>query len=242
MKQSKAIFRFFLFPLVFALAFMLAQFREGTALSNPDESRPTPTIDRLSEPPMPVNPEQADYGAKEYWFQCMPCHGDQGQGLTDEFRQLYPPEDRNCWNSGCHGPRPYEGGWTIPDSVPVVIGENALQKFPNAFILQAYIKATMPYQWPGTLDDETAWKLTAFLLRENGLWQGNQALTADNALTVVIAPPQSPSMPPARPELQPVATVLADPAPSASGELVTLIVLLLLLAGAVFVLRFVKNV
>lgn len=192
MKQNKAIFRFFLFPLVFALAFMLAQFREGTALSNPDEPRPTPTIDRLAEPPMPVNPEQADYGAREFWFQCMPCHGDQGQGLTDEFRQLYPPEDRNCWNSGCHGPRPYEGGWTIPDSVPVVIGENALQKFPNAFILQAYIKATMPYQWPGTLDDETAWAITAFLMRENGLWYADQTLGVDNAASVVIVSAPAP--------------------------------------------------
>ncbi len=44
----------------------------------------------------------------------------------------------------------------------------------------------MPFQWPGTLDDETAWKLTAFLMRENGWWDGAQPLTAENALQAVI--------------------------------------------------------
>ena len=152
----------------------MALFQEGTALS----FSPTPTPDRLARPTLPASPSQADYGAQEYWFQCLPCHGDRGQGLTDEFRLLYPPEEQNCWESGCHGIKFYENGWAIPRNVPALIGPEALQKFPNAFILQAYIKASMPFQWPGSLDDETAWQLTAFLLRENGLWDARQPLNS----------------------------------------------------------------
>src|SRR5215467_8930723 len=50
----------------------------------------TPTIDRLAEPTLPAQPSQADYGSQVYWLNCSPCHGDRGQGLTDEFRQQYP--------------------------------------------------------------------------------------------------------------------------------------------------------
>lgn len=155
-------------------------------MSAPGVISPTPTIDRLAEPTLPANPSQADDGAQQYWFQCLPCHGDRGQGLTDEFRSLYPPEEQNCWESGCHGPRFYENGWTIPKNVPALVGASTLQKFPDASVLQAYIKAAMPFQWPGTLDDETAWALTAFILRENGLWDASQPLGAGNASAVLI--------------------------------------------------------
>lgn len=176
----------FLFPVALTLWLTLALAQRGTALSVQKQQLDTPTPDRLARPPLPENPTQADYGAQEYWFQCLPCHGDRGQGLTDEFRLLYPPEEQNCWESGCHGLRFYENGWTIPRYVPALIGPGALQKFPNALVLQAYIKTSMPFQWPGTLDDETAWKLTAFLMRENGWWDGIQPLTPQNALQAVI--------------------------------------------------------
>lgn len=188
MSRAKSIIRIALFPLAVALALAFAQVREGIALSDRDEPVPTPTLDRLAEPTLPANPSQADNGAQQFWFQCLPCHGDRGQGLTDEFRSLYPPEEQNCWESGCHGPRFYENGWTIPQVVPALIGEGSLQKFPNALVLQAYIKASMPYQWPGTLNDETAWALTAFLLRENGLWPAREILGSENAAEVRIVP------------------------------------------------------
>lgn len=187
MNRHKTIFRIILFPLLFSVLLAIAQFREGTALSRADQPQPTATIDRLAEPIMPANPSQADYGAKEFWFQCLPCHGDKGQGLTDEFRMLYPPEEQNCWESGCHGPRYYENGWIIPTPVPAVIGRGTLQKFPNALALQAYIKASMPYQWPGTLNDDLAWKLTAFILRENGLWQADRELGPENAEAITVS-------------------------------------------------------
>ncbi|PKN94722.1 MAG: hypothetical protein CVU44_02625 [Chloroflexi bacterium HGW-Chloroflexi-6] len=202
-----------------------------------------PTQDRLAEPTLPASPSQADYGAQQFWFQCLPCHGDQGQGLTEEFRMLYPPEERNCWESGCHGPRFYENGWTIPTLVPALVGAGSLQKFPNALKLQTYIKAAMPYQWPGTLDDETAWAITAFLMRENGLWRANQTLGVDNAASVVIV---SAPVPLPTATLQATAMLFSQlpeqvSRPVSQNKFLIVGAMIFLLAGVAIILYFLKK-
>lgn len=146
----------------------------------------TPTPDRLAEPTLPAAPSQADLGAQVYWLSCLPCHGDRGQGLTDEFRAAYPPEEQYCWERGCHGDVPYEGGFKLPKTIPAVIGNEALAKFSDAAQLQSYIRVTMPYWKPGSLTDEDSWKVTAFVLRSNGLWDGAEELDAQNASRVKI--------------------------------------------------------
>lgn len=128
---------------------------------------PTPTIDFLPAPTLPADPTEADRGAYEYWLYCMACHGNVGQGLTDEFRALYPPSHQNCWDSGCHGPRPYEGGWTLPGKVPPAIGEAVRAKYANATNLSAFVTASMPWQAPGSLLPESYTRIVAFLAREN---------------------------------------------------------------------------
>lgn len=143
-----------------------------------------PTPDRLAKPTLPAPPSQADYGAQVYWLSCLPCHGDRGQGLTDEFRQVYPPEDRNCWNSGCHGKRPYANGFTLPATVPALIGPGTLQKFPTAANLHGYILAAMPFWKKGSLTEAESWQVSAFLLRQNGLWPGTTDLNETNAGSV----------------------------------------------------------
>jgi cytochrome c len=145
-----------------------------------------PTPDRLAEPTLPPVPSQADYGAQVYWLSCMPCHGDRGQGLTDEFRETYPPEEQYCWERGCHGPNPYESGFSLPMFIPGVIGPDAVSKFGDAAQLNSYIRAAMPYWDPGSLAEEEAWRVTAFLLRENGLWNANSELNPSNAGEVSI--------------------------------------------------------
>jgi cytochrome c len=147
---------------------------------------PMPTIDRLAQPTLPALPTQADRGAQVYWLSCLPCHGDRGQGLTDEFRDVYPPEDRNCWNSGCHGNRPYEDGFTLPKSIPAVIGDTTLAKFSTGSQLNAYIRAAMPFWRPGSLTEDESWQVTAYLLRENRLWDGSSDLNGSNASDIVI--------------------------------------------------------
>jgi cytochrome c len=154
-----------------------------------------PTPDRLAEPTLPPAPSQADYGAQVYWLSCLPCHGDRGQGLTDEFRAAYPPEEQYCWERGCHGENPYESGFTLPRVIPAVVAPQALAKFSDAAQLQAYIRAAMPFWKPGSLTDEEAWRVTAFLLRQNGLWNGAGELDASNAAGIRILR-QTPTPPP----------------------------------------------
>lgn len=166
----------------------------------------TPTPDRLAKPTLPASPSQADKGAQVFWLSCLPCHGDRGQGLTEEFKQTYPAEDRNCWASGCHGNRPYNQGFTLPTVVPAVIGPRALQKFPNAAVLHAFILSAMPFWKPGSLTEVESWQVTAFILRENKLWSGQGELSVLNAERIPVGLPQ--------------ATPTPQPAPvtSSSGE------------------------
>jgi len=191
--------RFFIFFLPLGLIF-LALVSSAMRVSAAPNLAATPTIDRLAKPTVPANPSQADLGAQDYWLYCSPCHGDQAQGLTDDFRRQYPPEDQNCWKSGCHGRRPYPNGWTIPTPVPALVGPGALMKFSDAASVFAYMRVAMPFQKPGSLDDDTYWRITAFVLRQNGYRQDSAPLNESNAPAVVLArptpvlPAQSPSV------------------------------------------------
>jgi mono/diheme cytochrome c family protein len=147
----------------------------------------TPTIDRLAAPPTVPSPNQADEGAQLFWLHCQPCHGDQGQGLTDEWRAQYPPEDQYCWESGCHGPNPYDQAFQLPTAVPAVIGDGALQKFQTLDGVYRYVSVTMPLFFPGELTQEEYLAILAHVARGNGIWDG-RPLTVD---TLVDYPLQS---------------------------------------------------
>lgn len=130
-------------------------------------AQPTPTRTPFFNPTA-TPPTQGGNGANTFQVYCMPCHGDLGQGLTDEFRnRQYPPEDVNCWKSGCHGERPYENGFTLPMTIPMLIGPGALSKFQTAQTLYGFIKGAMPFNAPGSLTDTQYLNLTAYLLEEN---------------------------------------------------------------------------
>ncbi len=187
-----------------------------------------PTPDRLAQPTLPASPSQADKGAQVYWLSCLPCHGDRGQGLTEEFKKAYPEEDQNCWSSGCHGNRPYESGFTLPKTIPPVIGVGTLQRFPNALVLRSYIFATMPWWKPASLTEEETWQVTAFLLRENNIWIAPEDLTASSADLILVSPPIATATPP------PVDSVLVV---SPMSFIVGFIILVLLL----FLLRILRK-
>ncbi len=184
--QKKTFLKFIVLPLGIALLIAGLFFDTGIANSVEVQVDVTPTVDRLAEPTLPAVPSQADHGAQVYWLSCMPCHGDRGQGLTDEFRAAYPPEEEYCWESGCHGANPYESGFTLPKKIPAVIGDTTLAKFTDAAQLNAYIRATMPFWNPGSLTEEDALRVTAFILRQNDLWDASTELNASNAAGVKI--------------------------------------------------------
>jgi mono/diheme cytochrome c family protein len=143
----------------------------------------TPTIDRLAPPPTVASPTQADDGAQLFWLHCQPCHGDRGQGLTDEWRAQYPPEDQNCWESGCHGDRPYESGFTLPESVPAVIGDGSLARFDTLGQVLTFSRSAMPLQDPGHLTEEEYLAIVAFLGRAHAVANDIQ-LDAENVHSI----------------------------------------------------------
>lgn len=179
--QPRPLIKLIIVP--FGIALLLAGlfFDGGQAGSPALQTTPEPTPDRLAEPTLPASPSQADEGAQVYWLSCLPCHGDKGQGLTDEFRSIYPPEEQYCWERGCHGDVPYEGGFKVPKFIPGVIGPATIGKFSDAAQLNSYIRATMPFWKPGSLTEDEAWKVTAFIMRENELWNGLGELNSSNA-------------------------------------------------------------
>lgn len=180
----------------------------------------TPTMDRLAPPPTVPAPNQADEGAQLYWLHCQPCHGDVGQGLTDDWRAQYPPEDQYCWNSGCHGPQPYHQDFALPTAVPAVIGEGALQKFPTLDSVYRYVSVAMPYFFPGDLTQEEYLAILAHLARANGLWDG-RALTVDSlsqyAIPGAVAGAPTPTLP-AVARATPAPTAMPTSAVSATGQ------------------------
>lgn len=209
--QKKTFLKLVFLPFGIALLIAGLFFDPGIADSVEAQVDITPTVDRLAEPTLPALPSQADHGAQVFWLSCMPCHGDQGQGLTDEFRATYPPEEEYCWESGCHGANPYESGFTLPKKIPAVIGESTLAKFTDAAQLHAYIRAAMPFWKPGSLTEEESWRVTAFILRQNNLWNAATELNDSNAADVKI---------PREAFLTPAATPPPQDAGNPSGTLV----------------------
>lgn len=147
--------------------FPIASRVEAQSTAQPAPTQVAPTRTPFSNPTA-TPPTQGGNGANTFHVYCMPCHGDVGQGLTDEFRnRQYPPEDVNCWKSGCHGARPYENGFTLPITIPLLIGSGALTKFQTAQELYGFIRAAMPFNAPNSLTDTQYINVTAFLLEQN---------------------------------------------------------------------------
>lgn len=148
----------------------------------------------FTPPPTVYPPTQADAGAQTYFYICLVCHGDKGQGLTEWRKELSPP-DNNCWQSKCHSPNHEDFGFTFPRDVPALKNPSMLLTFQNALNLHDFIKRTMPFQYPGSLTDEQYWQLTAYLIKMNGIDPGPQPLNSANAVAVSLL--KSSTSPPA---------------------------------------------
>jgi hypothetical protein len=55
--------------------------------------------------------------------------------------------------------------------VPALIGPGALSNFPSEQVLSGYIRAAMPYHAPSSLDEDSYSRITAFLIRQNAVFQ-----------------------------------------------------------------------
>jgi hypothetical protein len=127
----------------------------------------------------------------------MACHGDRGQGLTDEWRAEWG-EDGNCWQQDCHGLDHPPEGFNFPDTCcRPVIGDGTLASFRNALELHAYLVETMPWWNPGYLQPEEYWQSTAFLLRAHRALPEKIEIDESNAYILLLKPsspiPDSPA-------------------------------------------------
>jgi len=151
---------------------------------------PTPTFDpsRLASPETPDVPTQVDQGAVIFWGVCIACHGDRGQGLTDEWRLGAYAEDNNCWESECHGsdhpPQGFEMSKTL--TFPPLGTASALGRFENAQQLYDYVVVMMPWWKPRSLTPEKAWQVTAYLLKLKGSLPAGLVLDETNASAVPV--------------------------------------------------------
>lgn len=145
---------------------------------------PTPTPDRLAEPALSENSTQYEQGHYLYWMHCMPCHGDTGQGLTEEFINLWPEDHQNCWGRGCHGGRIEDEGFPLPSTIPAIDSSSGnLLDFKNPGELFDYLIATHPPQNPGYLNEDEYWAVTAYILAETNRLSPEEKIGPQNGIT-----------------------------------------------------------
>jgi hypothetical protein len=161
---SRTVFLFLLFVALFgiyAFQYQMPVAQQGLA-------SPTPTYDPLAEPFLPPNPTELELGQNLYWHWCMPCHGDKGQGLTDEFRSIWEPEHQNCWARGCHTGHRDDQGFPIPTIVPGLVNDGHLAQFSSLQEFDDYLQATHPPQSPGVLKSQEYHAIALFVFTLNG--------------------------------------------------------------------------
>jgi len=144
--------------------------------------------ERLAKPALSDPPTQIELGHVEYWMSCMVCHGDRGQGLTEEWRDVLDPEDQNCWQAKCHGAAHPPYGFQIPRTSPLIMGTGALTGYKTAQDLFEYMRVKMPWSYPGLFEDDTYWNLTAYLAEANKIDLGGEPLGPENAGKILLLP------------------------------------------------------
>jgi mono/diheme cytochrome c family protein len=173
---------FFLAWFTLLLFGVMALTRLPSSVTPARQEEPTPTP-AMSMPPaqeswlllnLPPNATQLQRGEEIYRLVCKACHGDKGQGLTDEWRSTWEPEDQNCWKSKCHAANHPPDGFTMPPVVPAVVGTQAMARFYTGLDLQKYIAQYMPWYSPGRLSEEQSWQVTAYVLQLNSVDPGPQ--------------------------------------------------------------------
>jgi quinol-cytochrome oxidoreductase complex cytochrome b subunit len=196
--SAAIMYRRLLVALLFVLLFSLVSLLVPGVQASPQAqststptAQPTPTFDvrRLDKPVVPSdNTEQLQKGSIIYWGICMGCHGDRGQGLTEEWKDAYGTEDSDCWRSGCHGPDYSPESFLIPTDkiAPAIAGAGKLARFSNAQELHDFILVNMPWWNPGQLTDKEAWQVSAYILRLHKVMPGNFELNETTASAVAI--------------------------------------------------------
>ncbi len=200
-------------------ALILMAFMQPYSAYAQNAPSPTPTYDPLVEPFVPENPTEYELGRNWYWHHCMPCHGDKGQGLTDEWRATWVPDHQDCWGRGCHAGERFDDSFAIPTIVPPVVNSTKLARFSSLQTLYEYLKETHPPQYPGHLEDEQYHAIALFVFSMNDR-------SADEATPVPTITPIPTNTP--VPEMIPIETPSRYPGVIAYVSLGVVLVLLVI--------------
>lgn len=200
----------FLLPL---LALLFLQPIQRT-IAQQNHTSPTPTYDPLAEPPLPPSPTEYELGRNLYWHWCMTCHGDRGQGLTDEFREIWDAEHQNCWARGCHAGHSGDMGFPIPTVVPALVNDTHLVQFASVQALSDFLQETHPPQSPGILKNQEYHAIALFVFMMNERPLIDILITATPAST-----------------LTPIPTLVPQAASTNSFPIYLLIILAVLVVG-----------
>ncbi len=172
MKHTTLVFPFIALTALVVLMGVTSWTLPGTIIPL---QQPTPTISTMTSQnsdedswvivDLPPDATQLEYGSEVYRLVCKACHGDKGQGLTDDWRAQWDPRDQNCWQSKCHALNHPSDGFYMPIA-PAVVGP-PLMMFDTALDLYNYISIYMPWQDRGSLTEKENWSLTAYILKIN---------------------------------------------------------------------------
>ncbi|MGH7906440.1 MAG: c-type cytochrome [Candidatus Binataceae bacterium] len=110
--------------------------------------------------------QQVDKGQKVYLLQCARCHGPEGQGIKDVYKNLTAPSligpDALPLN-----PRPYQRIRHF--------------QFRNVRDVYEFTSSIMPLDQPASLDPEDYWDVIAYLLDAGGLKTNGATLNGGTA-------------------------------------------------------------
>jgi len=122
-------------------------------------------------------------GRKVYADSCASCHGDKLQGIP---------------TAGIGGDKLIGGRGTLATEAPVKTVESY---WPYATTLFDYIKRAMPFNSPGSLNDEQAYSVVAYILGEANIVPKNAVVDA-KSLPAVRMPNRDGFVPDPRPEVE----------------------------------------
>lgn len=131
---------------------------------------------------LPPGSGTATAGAKVYADNCAACHGDKLQGNPAK---------------GIGGDRLTGGRGTLATPAPIKTVESY---WPYATTLFDYVKRTMPFSAPGSLNDNDTYAVVAYILSEAKIIKATDTMNA-STLPKVMMPNRDGFIPDSRPEL-----------------------------------------
>jgi cytochrome c len=106
--------------------------------------------------------------------------GEQGTAASELAAAGKRVYDGRC--AECHGAQ----GEGV--SAPALIGDNAsLSTYGDGAALFAYIKRNMPADNPGSLSDQETLQVTAYVLLDNGVVEGDTSLSIDGLSSISLS-------------------------------------------------------